>query len=101
VVGALLEGLATSGDRLWPHDEWSAMRFDRPLGVGAVGGHGPIRYTVEELRPGRAVGFRFTGPPGLTGIHRFDLAADGEGSVLTHTIAGAASPGFAPAWMLV
>ena len=99
-VGVLLDGLASPDDRLWPHDAWPAMRFDRPLQAGAVGGHGPIRYTVEEHRPGRSVVFRFAGPPGLSGTHRFEIAADGDGALMTHVIDGTASPRFTPAWVL-
>ena len=41
VAGRLLDGLSAADDRLWPKDRWPAMRFDRPLKVGARGGHGP------------------------------------------------------------
>ena len=49
------------------------MRFDRPLAVGAIGGHGPIRYVVEEYEPGRRISFRFTAPRGFVGTHGFDV----------------------------
>jgi hypothetical protein len=54
-VGALLDSLASENDRLWPRACWPAMRFDRPLGVGAVGGiatamQEPLRDTAA-LRP--------------------------------------------------
>lgn len=39
-VASLVDGLASDNDGLWPHGLWPAIRFDRPLGVGAVGGHG-------------------------------------------------------------
>jgi hypothetical protein len=71
-VGGLIDGLASDDDRLWPHDRWPAMRFDRPLGVGAVGGHGPIRYVVESYTPGRHIRFRFTEPKGFDGVHWFE-----------------------------
>ena len=70
-VGAIVDSLASADDPLWPHDRWPPMRFDRPLTVGAIGGHGPIRYTVEEYEPGRMIRFRFTGPPGFHGGHGF------------------------------
>ncbi|UNO43730.1 DUF2867 domain-containing protein [Streptomyces sp. MST-110588] len=38
------------------------MRFDRPLGVGAYGGHGPVRYRVSAYDPGRRIRFDFTSP---------------------------------------
>jgi hypothetical protein len=52
-AGFLIDGLAGPDDRLWPSDRWPAMRFDRPLGVGARGGHGPVRYAVGAYVPGR------------------------------------------------
>ena len=64
------------------------MRFDRPLGVGADGGHGPIRYSVEEYIPGRRVKFRFSGPRGFNGRHWFEVVPEGEAAtVLRHAIA--------------
>jgi hypothetical protein len=89
-VGALLDGLAGPEDRLWPVVRWPGlpMRFDRPLGVGASGGHGPIRYRVEEYVPGRRVVFRFSERMGLDGTHRFEVD-DSEGVVeLRHVLAG-------------
>ena len=42
-VGALIDSLASDDDALWPSRTWPRMYLDRPLGVGAIGGHGPIR----------------------------------------------------------
>ncbi|HSG81362.1 MAG TPA: SRPBCC family protein [Gemmatimonadota bacterium] len=81
-VGELIDRLAAQDDRLWPGDRWPPIRFDRALGVGAAGGHGPIRYTVEAYEPGHSVRFRFTGPPGLDGWHAFQLEDSGEGQAL-------------------
>ena len=77
------------------------MRLDGPLAKGADGGHGPIRYHVESYRPGRSIVFRFSGPAGLTGTHRFEAEADGDATVLSHVIEGAATLRFAPSWLLV
>lgn len=86
-VGALIDALASPNDRLWPRHSWSAMTFDRPLGVGAVGGHGPIRYTVEAYRPGRRARFRFTAPRGFHGTHGFDVELlDGTRTRLRHVL---------------
>ncbi|MGE5469060.1 MAG: SRPBCC family protein [Ignavibacteria bacterium] len=86
-VGRLIDTLASEGDRLWPRALWPAMRFDRALGVGAEGGHGPIGYAVGEYRPGNYVRFRFTAPGGFTGGHWFDVHAEGDAAcVLRHTI---------------
>ena len=51
-VGELLDTLASGKDRLWPHERWPPMKLDTPLGIGATGGHGPIRYVVEAYDPG-------------------------------------------------
>jgi hypothetical protein len=86
-VGALLDTLASSADQLWPHDRWPAIRFDGPLAPGAAGGHGPIRYTVEEYEPGRRVSFRFTRPRGFRGGHAFVVEARRNGgAVLRHEL---------------
>jgi len=69
----LIDGLASDNDLLWPRDRWPRMRLDRPLSVGATGGHGPVRYFVDEYEPGRKVRFRFTEPRGFLGTHAFVL----------------------------
>lgn len=72
-LAPLIDQLASSQDCFWPSSRWSAMKFDRPLAVGAIGGHGFIGYTVERYQPGREITFRFTSPKGLNGIHRLTL----------------------------
>ena len=71
-VGALIDGLASPDDRLWP-SRWPAMRLDRPLQLGAVGGHGPIHYRVDTYEPGRRVHFTLRAPQGFDGFHGFEL----------------------------
>lgn len=86
-VGALIDTLASPRDALWPHRSWPRMAFDRPLAVGAVGGHGPIRYTVDRYEPGRRVQFRFTAPRGFDGIHRYDVVPVAEATTrLRHVL---------------
>jgi hypothetical protein len=86
-VGALLDGLASPTNVLWPRQTWPPMKFDRPLGAGARGGHGPIRYVVERHEPGRNVVFRFTGPRGFDGWHGLEVAiAAGGATVLRHRL---------------
>ncbi|QKW15114.1 MULTISPECIES: SRPBCC family protein [unclassified Micromonospora] len=83
----LIESLAGPHDELWPTGRWPAMRFDRPLGVGAVGGHGPIRYRVEQYEPGQRIRFRFTAPRGFDGFHEYELIpAAGDECVLRHSL---------------
>jgi hypothetical protein len=82
----LIDGLASRNDKLWPRDRWPAMRFDRPMQVGAIGGHGPIRYTVESYAPGRSITFRFTAPKGFDGTHSFGIDEVSSGIVRVHHI---------------
>jgi hypothetical protein len=77
------------------------MRFDRPLSVVAVGGHGPIRYRVEEHSPGSHIVFGFTGPPGLTGTHEWRIEPAGDGCRLRHAIEGATAGKMLAAWPLL
>jgi len=86
-VGAMIDSLASSRDALWPHQTWPAMTLDRPLSVGAVGGHGPIRYTVEAYEQGQSVRFRFTAPRGFIGTHGVEVESLGEGTTrLRHVL---------------
>ena len=86
-AGELIDSLAARNDRLWPGHSWPRMQLDRPLGAGASGGHGPIRYAVEAYKPGRFIKFRFTGPGGFDGYHAFDLSALSDLHVkLRHTV---------------
>jgi hypothetical protein len=86
-LGALIDGLASADDRLWPRAQWPPMRLHRPLAAGARGGHGPVRYVVEEHEPGRRVVFRFTAPKGFDGTHAFAADADAVGcAVLRHEL---------------
>lgn len=86
-VGALIDSLASPADALWPGQAWPRMKLDRPLGVGATGGHGPMRYFVEAYTPGQSVRFRFTAPKGFNGWHGFEvLDATQAHCVLEHRI---------------
>lgn len=86
-VGALIDSLGSEADRLWPRDAWPAMRLDKPLGVGAAGGHGPVHYIVTHYEPGWRVEFRFTGPSGFHGHHAFIASSRTDGSaVLRHEL---------------
>lgn len=86
-IGALVDSLSSKEDRLWPMHIWPRMEFDRALGIGARGGHGPVRYFVEEFTPGKSVKFRFTGPKGFDGFHGYEiLSGPKQPSVLKHTL---------------
>jgi hypothetical protein len=81
-VGRLLDRIGRPGDPLWPSPTWIPMRLDRPLTVGATGGHGPVRYHVSAYRPGRLVEFTFDPRIGLTGTHTFEVIAHGDDACL-------------------
>jgi hypothetical protein len=83
----LLDSLSSPKDALWPWQHWPRMRLDKPLGLGATGGHGPIRYAVVAYEPGKKVTFEFISPRGFVGKHWFEVVAHGaSGTVLRHTI---------------
>ncbi|MGB2957706.1 MAG: SRPBCC family protein [Bacteroidota bacterium] len=85
-VGALIDSLASHRDLLWPRDMWPRMEFDRPLAVGATGGHKPIRYSIETYQPGQSIRFRFLGPKGFDGFHGYEILPAGDGAILRHTL---------------
>jgi hypothetical protein len=86
-VGALIDALSSPADVLWPGETWPRLKFDRPLGIGATGGHGPIGYFVEAYTPGQSVRFRFTEPQGFNGWHAVEiLDATARHCVLEHRI---------------
>ncbi len=84
-VGELIDSIAEP-DGVWPSDQWPAMRMDDGLQVGSVGGHGPIRYTVDEYVPHRRVRFRFSAPRGFDGWHELAVVPAGDGCDLRHTL---------------
>jgi len=86
-VGALIDSLASDKDALWPIESWPRMAFDRSLQAGAAGGHGPIRYVVEEYTPQESIKFLLTRPKGFDGTHGYEVVAIGpETVVLRHTL---------------
>jgi hypothetical protein len=100
-AGTLLDGLSSPNDVLWPRDRWPSQRFDRPLSVGASGGHGPIRYEVAAYEPGRRVDFRFLPEGGFSGSHWFEIVPDEGGVVLRHVIDGSTGFGGWLRWHIV
>lgn len=86
-VGALLDRLSGADDPLWPGGAWPPLRLDRPLGVGADGGHGPVRYRVEAYVPGRLIRFRFDPAMGIDGWHALEVVPETpEVTVLRHVL---------------
>jgi hypothetical protein len=87
-AGALLDGLARSGDRLWPAQDWMPIWLDGPTEVGTTGGHGPARWRIVGHQPGRWIRCALTGPPFLVGFHEFTVRPDGPGAaVVEHLLA--------------
>ncbi len=101
-VGGLIDILATPNDSLWPYEVWSAMKFKQGLQVGAKGGHGQIRYSIEAYEPGRRIHFCFTSPKGFDGFHSFEVDGDDKGRViLRHVLKMNAMGAAMLSWALV
>jgi hypothetical protein len=99
VVGEILDTLGSADDRVWASDIWVAepVVFDRPLAVGAAGGHGSIRYSVLEYQRGRRVVFRFSPGGELSGTHGFELEPLGPGRThIAHFLDAQISPWMRP-----
>ena len=86
-VSELLKTLSTENDLIWPKENWPEMKFKDGIQVGAKGGHGPIRYTVEKYDPNEIIQFRFSKPIGFNGIHKFEIKElSDKQTELKHTI---------------
>ena len=86
-VSELLKTLSTENDLIWPKENWPGMKFKDGIQVGAKGGHGPIRYTVEKYDPNEIIQFRFSKPIGFNGIHKFEIRElSDKQTELKHTI---------------
>lgn len=72
-IAELLKTLSTENDRFWPIEKWPKMKFINGIQMGAKGGHGPIKYTVENFNPEQVIQFRFLKPAGFIGIHKFEI----------------------------
>ena len=81
----LIANLGGKHELLWP-DRWPRIRFDRQLGLGAIGGHGLINYYVEQYSPPELIRFRVTAPEGFDGYHEFRIVQDVGSLVFRHTV---------------
>ena len=91
-LGVLLDALGQKGDRLWPSRYWPPMVLDRPLALGADGGHDDIHYYVSEYEPGQRVRFTFHPRTGIIGAHELSLdALDEERTRICHVLIGRTS----------
>lgn len=101
-AGALIDTLASPTDSLWPRQCWPAMELAGGLRIGAMGGHGPVRYQVEAYCPGSSVTFRFLAPRGFDGYHRFEVEErTANTAILRHTIRMNASGAASLSWPMV
>lgn len=101
-AGELINRLASPNDAMWPSTPWPPLRFNRALSVGAVGGHGPFRFSVESFEPGRYIRFRFTAPKGFIGTHYFQLKENTADKVLLRHVLEMNVVGFARiSWPLI
>lgn len=81
----LIANLGGKHELLWPK-HWPAIHFDRPLGLGAVGGHGFVGYYVEQYSPPELIRFRFTAPKGIEGYHEFRVVREISSVRFRHTM---------------
>ena len=99
-VGALLDSVSSREDKIWPYENWSNIEFDRPLEVGAVGGHGAIKYVVTAYEPGNSIKFRFT--KDLDGYHEMVIKEiDATHCLLRHSIHANVTGSMALLWPIV
>lgn len=87
-VSELLGTLSTENDQIWPKEKWPEMKFKEGMQIGAIGGHGPIRYAVEKYDLNSVIQFRFLKPLGFNGIHKFEIRElTKQQTEIKHTIA--------------
>jgi Protein of unknown function (DUF2867) len=86
-VGPLLDRIGGPDDVLWPTPGWQPMVLDRPLAVGAAGGHGAIRYRVTGYGPSRKVEFEFEPGQGIDGRHAISAEPVGSDRTLVRHVA--------------
>ena len=90
-VGRVIDSLSGPDDALWPWEKWPPMMLDSVLGVGASGGHGPVRYRVSEYVPGRRAVFQFAEGglmKGMDGHHYFEVISRRRYVVIRHVLDG-------------
>jgi hypothetical protein len=72
-IEKLFKTLATKNDLVVDTAKWPPMILDNGIQVGSKGGHGPMKYTVEEFVSGELIKFRFTAPKGFEGFHKIEF----------------------------
>jgi len=86
-VSKILDSLSSKDDQLWPNEQWPPMVFRKGLSEGAIGGHVPIKYSIQKYIPGNTIEFKFIKPDGFKGIHKFEITElDSKKTEIKHTI---------------
>ncbi|WP_264529106.1 hypothetical protein [Flavobacterium sp. N502540] len=86
-IEELFRTLSSGNDMMLATDKWPPMRLDNGLSIGSKGGHGPIRYTVQDYEPDHYIQFQFTTPKGFNGFHKFEITElDVHVTELKHSI---------------
>ncbi len=68
-------------------DKWPPMILDKGLKIDSTGGHGPIKYSVQEYIPKESIQFKFAKPEGVNGFHKFEISQiTDQSTLLKHTI---------------
>ena len=86
-LSGILDSLSSKDDQLWPSEQWPPMIFRKGLSEGAVGGQGPIKYSIRKYVPGNSIEFKFIKPDGFNGTHKFEITElDSVKTEIKHTI---------------
>lgn len=86
-LSEIFDTLSTKNDQLWLREEWPPMIFKKGLKEGAIGGHGPIKYSIQKYTSGDLIEFKFLKPDGFMGIHKFEITEiEKDKTELKHTI---------------
>lgn len=85
-VAEIFSTLSSENDMMLAIDKWSPMILDNGLKVGSKGGHGRMKYTVQEYNPGKSIKFQFD-QKGFDGFHKLEIAEINENTtLLEHTV---------------
>ena len=86
-ISQILDSLSSKDDKIWPMEQWPPMIFKKGLAEGAIGGHGPVKYSILKYVPGNNIEFKFMKPDGFNGIHKFEITEiNSNQTELQHTI---------------
>jgi hypothetical protein len=86
-ISAIFDSLSTNNDQFWPREKWPPIIFKSGLTVGAIGGHGPVKYSIQKYTHGNLIEFKFIRPDGFMGTHKFEITErEKEQTEVKHTI---------------